>query len=297
MKTMIRRNFRILCDFTDIRNFMVELYEKDWRNGVPAPFLEYALSSSWMDTSYTHKFQIWEEDNKIVALVFYENPISDTYFSLRPGYEFLADEMVAYAETDMPKKDGKQKLVIFQGQKAVLEAAERAGYAQTGGWNEMIYEFENSLDFSLPEGFHFVAAEKMDVRKIEECCWKGFGREEEEGPYNGDGEDFRHNILTPNATPLYSVAIANDTDEYACFAGMWWTPENKLAYMEPLCTVPQYRHLGLASAALSELYHRMKPLGATHMTGGGDPFYARIGFQPCIGWTFWEKKDNLKDFV
>lgn len=24
---------------------------RDWRNGVPAPFLEYALSSNWMDTS------------------------------------------------------------------------------------------------------------------------------------------------------------------------------------------------------------------------------------------------------
>lgn len=50
------------------------------------------------------------------------------------------------------------------------------------------------------------------------------------------------------------------------------------------------RHImGLASAALSELYRRMKPLGATHMTGGGDPFYEKIGFEPCIGWTFWEK--------
>jgi len=58
---------------------------------------------------------------------------------------------------------------------------------------------------------------------------------------------------------------------------MWWTPENHLAYMEPLCTVPEYRYRGLASAALSELYRRMKPLGATHMTGGGNPFYRKIG--------------------
>ena len=24
------------------------------------------------------------------------------------------------------------------------------------------------------------------------------------------------------------------------FPGMWWTPQNKLAYMEPLCTIPKY---------------------------------------------------------
>jgi len=55
--------------------------------------------------------------------------------------------------------------------------------------------------------------------------------------------------------------------------------------------VPQYRRKGLAAAALSELYRRMKPLGATHMTGGGNPFYEKIGFEPCIGWTFWEKPE------
>ena len=36
------RQYRILSDHMDIYRFMVELYERDWRNGVPAPFLEYA---------------------------------------------------------------------------------------------------------------------------------------------------------------------------------------------------------------------------------------------------------------
>lgn len=71
---------------------------------------------------------------------------------------------------------------------------------------------------------------------------------------------------------------------------MWWTPQNHLAYMEPLATVPEYRHKGLASATLSKLYRRMKPLGATHMTGGDNPFYAKIGYQPMLVWTEWEKE-------
>ncbi len=98
-------------------------------------------------------------------------------------------------------------------------------------------------------------------------------------------------MASPHTTPSLAVAVENDRREYVCFAGMWWTPENHLAYMEPLCTVPQYRRKGLAAAALSELYRRMKPLGATHMTGGGNPFYEKIGSEPCIGWTFWEKPE------
>lgn len=46
----------------------------------------------------------------------------------------------------------------------------------------------------------------------------------------------------------------------------------------------------LAAAALSEHYRRLKPLGATHMTGGGNTFYEKIGFKPLVHWTFWEKK-------
>lgn len=291
MKGITNRDFKLLCDFMRVREFMVEIYERDWRNGVPAPFLEYALTSDWMDLSYTHRFRIWEDGEKIVAFVFHENPVSDIYFSLRPGYEDLAEEMTAYAVNEMPKPEGKHRLMLFEGQTAVRAAAEKAGYVKTGSYNELVFDFEDTLNFPLPESFHFAEQGKLDACKIAECCWKGFDHEQEEGPWKGDDEeDVRRQLLAPHATPLYPVAVENEQGEYVCFAGMWWTPENRLAYMEPLCTIPEYRHKGLASAALSELYRRMKPLGATHMTGGDSPFYASIGFRPCIGWTFWEKE-------
>lgn len=289
MKQITRQQFRILCDFMDVRRFMTEIYERDWRNGVPAPFLEYALSSTWMDTSYTHRWRMWKDGEKIAAFVFHEDPISDVYISLRPGYEELADELVAYASSDMPKQNGKNRLVLFEGQAAVMEAARRAGYVQTGGYNEQVFAFSKPLNYPQPEGFRFVEPGELDPAKIAECCWKGFDHEETEGPWDGNYESTLRLIAAPHATPSYAVAIENERQEYVCFAGMWWTPENHLAYMEPLCTVPRYRRMGLASAALSELYRRMKPLGATHMTGGGNPFYGKIGFEPCIGWTFWEK--------
>lgn len=197
MKNITNRNFRILSDFMDVREFMVEVYERDWRNGVPAPFLEYALSSDWMDTSLMHRCRIWEDMGRIAAFVFYENPVNDIYFSLRPEYEELAREMVAYAASDMPKADGKQKLVLFEGQKAVMDAAERAGYTRCGGYNERVFDFEKSLEYPLPEGFRFVEPGKLEPEKIDECCWKGFDHEREEGPWNGDGESVRRIMAAP----------------------------------------------------------------------------------------------------
>ena len=71
---------------------------------------------------------------------------------------------------------------------------------------------------------------------------------------------------------------------------MWWVPQNKLAYMEPLCTAPEHRRKGLAAAALTAHYRRMKALGATHMTGGADPFYEQIGYGKGMHWSFWKKE-------
>lgn len=285
--------YKILVDHMDIYQFMLEIYTRDWRNGVPAPFLEYALSSSWMDRSYTHRNRIWRDpldNNRIVAFCFYENPVTDIYFCLRPEYETLAYNLVKYADQSMPGADGEKQFVIFENQTALIQAAAKLGYKKTGEYVNMQYDFEKPLEYTLPEGFRFVPPKKLEKKKIAECCWKGFDHEVTEGLWNGDAENVYHLYQAPHATTQYAVAIENEAGDYVCFAGMWWTPENHLAYMEPLCTIPEYRHKGLASAALSELYRRMKPLGATHMTGGGNPFYEKIGYQSAVTWTFWKKQ-------
>jgi GNAT superfamily N-acetyltransferase len=282
------RQYRILSDHMAVYQFMLDIYERDWRNGVPAPFLEYALCSDWMDKSYVHRNRLWFDGEQIVALVFYENPVTDVYFSLRPGYEFLAEEMIAYAESGMPKKDGRQRLVIFGAQTTLVEAARKVGWRKEFSYWEKVRDFSEPLERSLPDGYRFADA-PLDPAKCSECCWKGFDHEAEEGPWDGDYEHAFQLMAAPHFTGELAVAVENEAGEYVCYAGMWWTLENHLAYMEPLCTAPEHRRKGLAAAAMSELYRRMKPLGATHMTGGGDPFYDKVGFKPMIEWIFWVK--------
>lgn len=292
MKNITARQFSILGDCGRIYQFMLDIYEKDRRNGVAAPFFEYAYSSfgSWMDISYSYKNRIWEDNGEIVAFCFYENPVTDIYFSLKPGYEELAPEMIAYADENMPQKDGKIQLILFGGQTALINAAKKLGYCQVYEDFDMQFDFQEVLDYPLPEGFYFVKPEEFDMDKISKCCWKGFNHEETEGPWNHQYEQANYLIqAAPHATTELGVIIADEQGEYACFAGMWWTPQNKLAYMEPLCTIPKYRRRGLAAAALSEMYRKTKKLGATHMTGGTNKFYRKIGYKPAVKWTYWKK--------
>ena len=147
---MTTRQFRVLADHMAVYQFMVEIYERHWANGVPAPFFEYALSSDWMDKSYTHRYRLWMDGERIVGFCFSENPVSDVYFSLRSGYEFLAPEMVAYAESYMPRPEGKHQLVIFGAQTAVAEAARQAGYQQIGGYTEHVLFWASLCPASCP---------------------------------------------------------------------------------------------------------------------------------------------------
>ncbi len=292
MKNIKSRPFHILADCGNIYQFLIEIYAKDWKNGVPAPFFEYAYASfaSWMDISYSYKNRIWECNGKIVAFCFYENPVTDIYFCLKPGYEELAMEMITYADENMPRDTDGIQLILFGEQDALMRAAQQLGYCQKSEHWDMQYDFAKNLNYPLPEGFHIVKPQDLNMSKIGKCCWKGFDHEQNEGPWNHQYEQNNYLLYTaPHATPELPVAIANAQDEYVCYAGMWWTPQNHLAYMEPLCTIPEYRHKGLAAAALSELFRRTKALGATHMTGGNNEFYQKIGYHPTVKWTFWRK--------
>jgi len=304
MQNITTKQFQQLTDINLVWDFMVEVYDNRFANGVAAPFFEYALMSSWMDKNYLYLDRLWFDGDRVVAFVFYENPVNSIFFNLRPGYETLAAELVTYAEECMPNF-GEQELILFAGQEALRNEVEKRGYKVA--WENVDYIFDftkGDLTYPLPEGFHFVDPIKSDPVKASVCMWKGFDHEDK-GPFEHWNDKIEGEAWTPqrayngmvgptmapppHSTFWYNVIIADEKDEYVCFSGMWWVPENKLAYMEPLCTIPEYRGRGLAAAALSEHCRRLKPLGAEMMTGGGDDFYKKIGYEDGIHWLHYKK--------
>lgn len=301
------KQFQLLTDADLAWDFLVDIYDREKGSGVAAPFFEHALQSSWMDLSYAYLDRFWLDGDRVVAFVFYENPVTDVFFSVRRGYECLADELVDYAASSMPNFGGRQQLVLFNGQEYLMEAAARRGFRKAFEYEDRVFDFANELNHPLPAGYHFVEPCRVDAYKLAKLCWYGFDHGDN-APFDGwDQQDASYDWTpaksykgvvgpmlspSPHATPEYNLVIADDSEEYVCFSGMWWVPENKLAYMEPLCTAPAHRRKGLAAAALTRHYHRMKALGATHMTGGGDPFYEKIGYGKGIHWTYWQKQEN-----
>jgi GNAT superfamily N-acetyltransferase len=285
---MEKRPYSCLTDFTKVYDFMVKTYEIDCKNGKPATAFEYAQLLYWTDHSQNHRNAIWEDSGVIVGLCWYDSKIGEAHFNLMPGYEKIIPDMLNYCERRLSKDDGSLQLKLYKGQLAIIEEIQKRGYKKVYESNEGIYDFsKNTLNYELPEGYYFKPFCECDKNELQEATWRGFNNT---GIADGGVEKVHRFEAAPHRTSELDVIIVTDNDEYVCYGGMWYLPENKLAYLEPFCTVPEHRKKGLAAAALSELVKRTKPLGATPMTGGDNEFYFKVGFEPLTTLTVWERK-------
>ncbi len=259
MRTIRTKQFQVLTDINMAWDFLVEMYNiasNTGRGSIEPPFFEYALTSAWMNKNYLYLCRFWLEEDLVVGFVFYEN-LTDIYFVLRPGYEELAEDMIVYAKNAFHEWNGEMNFIFSKGQKELMTAAEKHGYQLAYKEKTHVLDMTKAeLNYELPEGFHFVDPADVDPVKLARCTWKGFN-EWELGPFvdwdvpNEKADWTPHksyngvlgNVMapSPHSTYEYDVIIANDEGEYVCYSGMWWVPENGLAYgLAYLISTPQY---------------------------------------------------------
>ena len=82
MAGITTKQFQLLTDHQTVWDLMVKCYVPRCENGMPAPFFEYALTSSWFDPRYTYLNRLWLDDGQAVGFVFYESPVSSIFFHL-----------------------------------------------------------------------------------------------------------------------------------------------------------------------------------------------------------------------
>ena len=209
---------------------------------------------------------------------------------VKKGYETLLPELLSWAEKELSViEDGGHSLEIWitdrePGKRELLKSN---GYALAH--SEPVTVFDYSKPFAecvLPEGFNLIDGTNVDYVKLNHCFYKGFNHGDDPGD---DAEDNMFMCNAPRADmSLMTIAAAPD-GEYACALGMWFDEKNKYAYLEPLATIPKYRRMGLAAAALTEAMKKTKLLGAEYCFGGVGAFYPAIGFKTICSRELWEK--------
>ena len=76
-----------------------------------------------------------------------------------------------------------------------------------------------------------------------------------------------------------------------CLCGCWYLEGTDYAYVEPVCTIPEYRGKGIGKAVVLEALNRCRQMGAKRAYVILDSeFYKRIGFEQFAHYTFLWKK-------
>ncbi len=239
---------------------------------------------------------LWEVDGVIVAMVNFEDGPGQAFFHVDPDHVYLRAEMLRYAEAALRSDAaGVRRLTLFvndfDAELEVLAAA--AGYRKDFDTPEVTarLEFAQGLpDVTLPDGFRIIdRANHNDLHKINRVLWRGF---DHEGP---PPEAYVAGRADDERSPLFRkelvVMVEAPNGDLASYAGVWHVPANRVAYVEPVATDPDYRRRGLGKVAVVVAVRRAGLLGATRaIVISGQLFYQRIGFQPLHARYPWRKE-------
>ena len=86
-------------------------------------------------------------------------------------------------------------------------------------------------------------------------------------------------ILPPNRRSDLCLALVDEQGEFAAHCTCWYDERTDYAYVEPVCTIPKYRGMGLGKAVVLEALRRCNALGAKQAFVISDQsFYKKLGF-------------------
>ena len=257
---------------------------------------EYMHFHPMLDTSSLPRIGIWEDGGDIVGVTNYEHTRGPTYFQVHPNYTHLKSEMLAYAEENLTstREDGRKYIgaYINDFDPEFESIAQTRGFKKLPEHKECMSELPITLpfpDISVLNGFNIISlADRDDMYLTNRLIHRGFnhpGEPPETGP-----EERRLMQSAPNFDKNLNIIVVADNGDYCAYAGLWYESNTHIAYVEPVCTDPDYRRRGLATVAIREGISRCAKLGATVAYVGSEyPLYLAMGFKKLYDINLWVK--------
>jgi predicted N-acetyltransferase YhbS len=285
-------------DYDRVGDFLIEtfhpgLFFLNWLQ----PRWEYMHYHPYIKDLDLSKIGIAEDDGEIVGVVHFEHQEGQIYFQVHPEHDSVKEILFDYAEGTFrgkSTKDGRDYLALFINEHdKVLEAlAQKYGFEKRSDFSEeqSRYILNHPIpEVGLPEGFALQSlADENDYYKINQVLWRGFNHE---GPAPEEEVQTRKDMQkAPNFRKDLNIVAVAPNGNYVSYSGIWVVGANRIAYVEPVATDPDYRRMGLGKAAVLECVRRSKALGAEiAWVGSGQEFYKAIGFSKMFDVYPWVK--------
>ncbi len=277
-------------DYEAVCGFLIELNRKDRThiNWNWARF-EWMMEHPEFDKSASSSIGLWWSDDKVVGAAIYDMYFGEAFCGVLPEYEALYPEILDYAYREL-KDDSGLAIAINEKNTEEIKATELAGFERTNQ-KETIMELSLDRAFSsdLPGGLQLREMDQiMDRAALEWLFWQGFDHGDDRAAFERSLDHVPH--VRRHFNKALCLSAADPSGEPVSHCSLWFHPDTDYAYVEPVCTIPDYRGKGIAAALLSEAMNRAKSLGAKEAYVISDlPFYEKLGFEKAQRFSFYRK--------
>lgn len=279
-------------DYQKLHDFLVETKNTEYTY---ARFDWMMTNWDYLEDQYLERIGIWEEEGKMVGAVLFDHSLDVLFLTVLPGYEYLYQEMYHYAKEHMVKEDNPEFLIYAKDTNTELQKILKKNGMIATEEKDMVAVFDLSEEIpevNLKKGFRLTSLEEhRDYEQYMKCLFKGFGHEENGEVFSFTKESFeeckkayeRHNVDLS-----LKISAVDEDGNYVAHAGMWYDKNSEIALVEPVCTIPECRKMGLGKEVIYEGLRRVKTMGAkVAVVGSGQQFYYSLGFVPYSTGTIW----------
>ncbi len=282
-------------DYEKVCRFLVELSGND-RTHINWNWArwEWMFFHPEFDRSLSDKIGLWFAGDELAGVAIYDHYLGEAFFAAKNGCEALENKILRYMVENLSDENGLGIAVNDSDSRtvALLTSHGFSVHEQTENVLELSLD---DLDLSIAENgsvkISNIDVEK-DLYKHHELLWKGF--DHQGAPSVDDDTMGRQRVMlsAPHLDPMLHIVAVNEASDYVSYCGLWYDRDTDYVYVEPVCTVPQYRNKGIAGIVLAEGLKRAYQLGARRAYVISDmEFYKRFGFRQHSHYTFyWFKK-------
>jgi len=287
------RNFEN-SDYDKVCDFLIDLSNDDrthmnwnWARW------EWMFFHPDFDRNFMDKIGLWFCYDDLVGVAIYDHYFGEAFFATKQGFEALKEAILDYSITIFSNEHGLG-IAVNDLDTKTLDLLHRWKFVKND-LTENILEItleQGNLDSITPKGITIKNLDiQNDLYKHQKVLWEGFNNE---GPVPTDEATIikqKVMLSAPNLNPTLHIAAQNENGEYVGYCGLWYSANTDYAYVEPVCTVPEYRSKGIAKALLSESLNRCYALGAKRAyVISNDSFYKSLSFKQHSHYTFhWHK--------
>lgn len=274
-----------MCDF------LIELSEKDcthinwnWARW------EWMFFHPEFNRNLLNKVGLWFLDDNLVGIAVYDHYLGEAFFAAKDAFSELEREILDYAVKNLCDENGLG-IAVNDIDKDTLDLLTEHGFTKNEQTENILELPLDAFDFSsrFIEGISFQSIDRVkDLHRHQEVLWKGF---DHRGQIPMDEDTImkqKRMLSAPHRSPMLHIAAQNERLEFVSYCGVWYDKNTDYAYVEPVCTVPQYRNMGIAKATLTEALKNAYALGArkAYVISDSD-FYKHLGFRQHSHYTFY----------